>query len=166
MTTKGNAYYSSPVGDPAGRVLDVIRFHSLGAILDWLTGWLILLRSHVFSFSRPGTDGTGWFCDTRSQMKHWRVCVYYRFFFIVLPGGWGTALYKLYRHVQPHRVGFWSEKGYTLCPFWSVVGYGFRGNYWSVWTYLSFQFQMTKKERELCELEPDLKNFLFALQSK
>ena len=29
--------------------------------------------------------------------------------------------------------------------------------------YLSFQFQMSKKEREICELEPDLKNFLFAL---
>ena len=29
----------------------------------------------------------------------------------------------------------------------------------SVWTYLSFQFQMSKKEREICEFEMDLKNF-------
>ena len=43
---------------------------------------------------------------------------------------------------------FWSENGYGLCPFYSGIGYGFRGNYGSVWTYLSFQFQMNKKERE------------------
>ena len=30
-------------------------------------------------------------------------------------------------------------------------------------TYLSFQFEMSKKEREICELEMDLKNFLFEL---
>ena len=42
-----------------GSVLGAILFHSLGAILDWLAGWLILPRSHVFSFSRQGTDGTG-----------------------------------------------------------------------------------------------------------
>ena len=30
-------------------------------------------------------------------------------------------------------------------------------------TYLSFQFQMSKKEREICEFEMALKNFLFAL---
>ena len=33
----------------------------------------------------------------------------------------------------------------------------------SEWTYLSFQFQMSKKEREICEFEMDLNNFLFAL---
>ena len=27
---------------------------------------------------------------------------------------------------------FWSENVYTLCPFWSGIGYGFRGNYGSV----------------------------------
>ena len=32
-------------------------------------------------------------------------------------------------------------------PFWSKIWYGFRGNYSSVWTYLSLQFQMNKKER-------------------
>ena len=36
-----------------------------------------------------------------------------------------------------------------------------------VWTYLSFQFQMSKKERELREFEMDLNNlFFFALSSK
>ena len=42
---------------------------------------------------------------------------------------------------------FWSENGYILCPFWSGIGYGFRGYYRSVWTYLSFQFQINKKEK-------------------
>ena len=27
---------------------------------------------------------------------------------------------------------FWSESGYRLCPFWSGIGCGFRGNYGSV----------------------------------
>ena len=54
---------------------------------------------------------------------------------------------------------FLCENGYTLCPFWSGIGYGFRGNYASVWTYLSFQFQMGEKEREICEFEMDFKNF-------
>ena len=47
---------------------------------------------------------------------------------------------------------FWSENGYRLCPFWSGIGYGFRGNYGNVWTYLSFQFQMNKEERNLSSL--------------
>ena len=25
-------------------------------------------------------------------------------------------------------VGFWSENGYTLCLFWSGIGYGFGGS--------------------------------------
>ena len=48
-TTREKAYYSSPVGDSAGRVLDAIRFHSLGAILNWLAGSFCLdLMSLVF----------------------------------------------------------------------------------------------------------------------
>ena len=27
---------------------------------------------------------------------------------------------------------FWSENGYTLCPFWSGIRYGFLGSYGSV----------------------------------
>ena len=51
------------------------------------------------------------------------------------------------------------QKGYRFCPFCSGIGCGFRGNCRSVWTYLSFQFQMSKKEREICEFEMDFKNF-------
>ena len=60
----------------------------------------------------------------------------------------------------------WSENGYTLCPFWSEIGYGFRENYGSKheWTYLSFQFQMNKEEIEICEIEMHLKKlFVCAL---
>ena len=66
-------------------------------------------------------------------------------------GGGGWERYTLFKpyHVPPQRVWFlglfWSENGYRLCPFWSGIGqYGFRGNYGSVWTYLSFQFEMNK----------------------
>ena len=59
---------------------------------------------------------------------------------------------------------FWSENGNTLCPFWSGFGYGFWGATRSVWTHLSFQFQMSKKKREICEFEMFLKNsFVCAL---
>ena len=27
---------------------------------------------------------------------------------------------------------FWSKNGYRLCPFWSAIGNGYRGNYGSV----------------------------------
>ena len=42
---------------------------------------------------------------------------------LVTGGGWGgTPLYKLYRYVHAAPSGsvfgpFWSENGYTLCPF-------------------------------------------------
>ena len=69
--------------------------------------------------------------------------------------------------MPPQRVGFgaflvWD--GYTLCPFWSGIGYGFRGNYGSVWKYLSFQFQMSKKESDICEFEMDFWKY-FCLRS-
>ena len=41
----------------------------------------------------------------------------------------------------------------TFNLFWSEIGYGFRENYGSVWTHLSLQFQINKKEIEICELE-------------
>ena len=46
----------------------------------------------------------------------------------------GTPLYKLYRYVPPHWVGFLRRFGlktgnHTLCPIWSGIGYGFRGSY-------------------------------------
>ena len=58
---------------------------------------------------------------------------------------------------------FWSEIGYTLCPFLAGIGYGFRAyrGLYEPSTY--FQFQVSEKEREICEFEMDLNNFLFAL---
>ena len=45
----------------------------------------------------------------------------------------GTLLYEQYMYVPPQRVGFfasfWSENRYRLCPFWSGIGYGFRGGH-------------------------------------
>ena len=55
--------------------------------------------------------------------------------------------------------------GMVFAPFWSENGYGFRGNLGSVRTYLSFQFQMSKKEREICEYEMGLENLFFSLRS-
>ena len=79
------------------------------------------------------------------------------------PGGGGVLPYVSYigmcSPIGSVFAPFWSENRYTLCPFWSGIGYGFRGKYGSVWRYLSFQFQMTKKEREIREIEMDLENF-------
>ena len=75
----------------------------------------------------------------------------------------GTPLYKLYRYVPPHRVGFLRrfglKTGTDFSHFGLESGYGLRGKYGSLLTYLSFQFQMRKKEREICEFEMDFKNF-------
>ena len=46
-----------------------------------------------------------------------------------------------------------------FCPFWSEIGYGLEGNFGSVGTFLSFQFQISKKEKGKCEFEMDLENF-------
>ena len=58
------------------------------------------------------------------------------------------------------------SKGRVFGPFWSGIGYGFRGNYGSVhkYTYLSFQFQMNKNEIEICEFEKAFEEF-FCLRS-
>ena len=43
-------------------------------------------------------------------------------------GGGTPLLFKLYRYGPPIGQGFapfWAENGYTLCPFWSGIGYGF-----------------------------------------
>ena len=52
---------------------------------------------------------------------------------------------------------FRCENRYRFCSFWSGIGYGFRGNYRSVWKYSSFQFQMNHKERVISEFEMDFK---------
>ena len=59
------------------------------------------------------------------------------------------------RGVVPNPSGrvfapFWSENEYTLCPFWSGIGYGFRGNYGVDERIYRFNyipvFQMSKKK--------------------
>ena len=54
---------------------------------------------------------------------------------------------------------FWSENGSRLC----LSDDGFGGNHGSVWTYLSFLFQMSKKERKICKLEMDFKKSFLLL---
>ena len=67
--------------------------------------------------------------------------------------------------VHPY-ISFGHKMGID-CPFWSGIGYGFRGNYGSVWTYLSFQFQMSKKERGIFEFEREFKkSFLLLFESE
>ena len=68
-----------------------------------------------------------------------------------------TPLYKACRYVSHQRVGFlrrlvWKRVS-TLCSFWSGIRYGFWGNYGSLRTYLLFQFQMSKKEKEICDFD-------------
>ena len=70
-----------------------------------------------------------------------------------------------FRGVHPY-ISFGYKMGID-CPFWSGIGYGFRGNYGSVWTYLSFQFQMSKKERGIFEFEREFKkSFLLLFESE
>ena len=86
---------------------------------------------------------------------------------LTTPGG--TPLDKLCRYVQPHRVGCWAllvwKQACTLPSLvWNRVWFLKELREWmSIWTYLSFQFQISKTGRELCEFEMDLKFFLFAL---
>ena len=72
--------------------------------------------------------------------------------------GGGHSLIS-YRYVPPQRVGFLCrfglKTGVDFAHFGLGIGYGFRGNYGSVWTYLSFQFQMNQKERVICEFQMD-----------
>ena len=59
----------------------------------------------------------------------------------------GKPLNKPYRYLLHHRVG--SENGYlTLCPFWSGIGYGFWGNYGSVWKINRFNSKWVRKEKK------------------
>ena len=87
------------------------------------------------------------------------------------PGG-DTPLYKLDSYLPPHRVGFLRRFGLKTGVYFAHFGLessmAFEGiaNYGSVWTYLPFPFQMSKKEREICEFENrnEFKEFfLFAL---
>ena len=68
----------------------------------------------------------------------------------------GIPLYKLYRYVPPHRVGFLCrfglKTGINFAHFGLESGMVLRGNCGSVRTSLSFEFQMSKKERKICQL--------------
>ena len=57
--------------------------------------------------------------------------------------------------MSPQRVGFLSRFGLKtgIGPFFAGIGgYGFRGNFGSVWTYLSFQFQMYANSKCILEI--------------
>ena len=68
---------------------------------------------------------------------------------IFVPGG--TPLYRLCRYVSPDRVGFLRHFGLKTVWFLREIGECMKE--------LSFQFQMSKKERELCEFEMAWKIF-------
>ena len=82
------------------------------------------------------------------------------------PRGEGGRVLSYISHIsmcRAQRVGFWSENGYRLCSFWSGIGFVFQGNNGSVRMYLLFQFQMSKKEREICKFEMDFKKCFLLL---
>ena len=65
----------------------------------------------------------------------------------------GTPLYKLYRYVPPHRVGFLRrfglKTGILFVHFGLVSGMVFEGTTECMNVLVSFQFQISKKEREI-----------------
>ena len=78
-------------------------------------------------------------------------------------GGGGTPLYKLYRYVPPHRVGFLHrfglKTGVHFVHFGLELGMVFEGTMG-----VHFQFQMSEKEGEICKFETNLRHF-FCLRS-
>ena len=80
----------------------------------------------------------------------------------------GTPLYKPYRYVPYHRVGFLRpfclKTGIHLAHFGLESGMVFEGTSdQCILKYSSFQFQMSKKERDICGFGMELNNFWFAL---
>ena len=81
-------------------------------------------------------------------------------------GEGGTPLYKLYRYVPPRRVAFLRRFGLKMSIHFANFGLESGMVFEELrqcMNVLSFQFKMSKKELKKCELEMDLKNFLFAL---
>ena len=75
-------------------------------------------------------------------------------------------LYKPYRYVPPQRVGFLRRFGLKTSidfdHFGLESGLIFKGTTGVYERIYFFQFQMSKKEREICEFEMDFKrSFLF-----
>ena len=64
---------------------------------------------------------------------------------------WPAGQFPYVSHIVPCQ----SENELRLLPFWTEIGYGFRGNRGSEWTYLSFLFKMNKKERVICKFKMD-----------
>ena len=75
-------------------------------------------------------------------------------------GGGGTSLYKPYRYVPPHRVGFWGlfglKTGIHFAHFGLESGMVFEGT-------TGVYERIYSKEIEICTLKMHLKIFLFAL---
>ena len=69
------------------------------------------------------------------------------------PGGGGTPLYKLCRYVPPHRVGFLRrfglKTGILFLHFGLESGMVFEGTTECINVSMSFQFQISRKEREI-----------------
>ena len=81
----------------------------------------------------------------------------------LVPGG--TPLYKPHRYVLSQRVGFLRrfvlKSGIDLPVLvWNRLWFS---RELREYMYLSFQFQMTKKERRICKLETDFKKSLLLL---
>ena len=82
--------------------------------------------------------------------------------------GWGgTPLFKPQRYVLPQRVGvlwhFDLKTGIDLAYLGLELGMVFKRTTEGVCTYLSFQFQMTKKERKICKFKMDFKKSFLLL---
>ena len=117
------------------------------------------------------TSYNGAFCKVRSTLLlSRRLCNYldetgcYR---PPCPGGGVTPLYKLYKYVPLHRVGFLSrlvwKRVYTLpILVWNRVWF-LRGLQECMDVFI-VSIQMSEKEREICKFEMDLK-FFFGLRS-
>ena len=73
--------------------------------------------------------------------------------------------------MPPQRLGilqrFGLKTGIDFAYFGLESGMVLEGTTGVYWTYLSFQFQMTKKERKMCQFEMDFKkSFLLLFLSK
>ena len=82
-----------------------------------------------------------------------------KLFSLLSRGGGGTPSYKLHRYVPPQQLGFWAvlvwKRVHTLpILVWNRVW--FSGELWKCMNVSSFQFQVSKKEREICQFKMDL----------
>ena len=135
--------WTNPAGGQSGTWTRGLRIASPALIIsdDFTTRDLILIWGNIWLWPLP------------SGVKPRGVLPYISQIGMCRPKGWGLGAFLVWKRV------------YTL-PTLAGIRYGFRENYGSVWAYLSFHFQMNKKEIEICEFECIWQNFLFALWSK